>query len=425
MIKLFLMALLLVSSIMSDTNIEIKKRFFNDKFFPYLNCQCPVQIFYGGAGSGKSVFAAQRRVLNIRSQPRNYIIARKVARTIRNSVFAETRKAISTLHLNREFKISESDLSITFLPADRKMLFLGLDSVEKAQSITVNTGVITDLEIEEATEVTRDDYEKLSLRLRGKCGIIKRHCFYFNPIFRSHWIAKNFFNGQWIKYKYDKKLLIVHSTHWDNKFLEQQDHDAIENKTGYYHDVYAKGKWGVLGDLIFTNWSIGDCRDLHFDTTRYGLDFGYKPDPAAVLKVGIDIPRKTLYVQQEIYGHNWTNDILAKYAKPMINGNVVYCDSAEPKSIQELRNQGPYSLTANAVVKGPDSVYHSLQWLNQWMIVVDKRCSNTINELSQYQWAKDKNGETIPEPVGINDHCIAALRYATERDRLPGARIVT
>lgn len=403
---------------MDYLDLRIKKNFFNEKFFPYLNCQCPVQIIYGGASSGKSVFAAQRRVIAMVREPRNYLIVRKVADTLRASVFTETEKAINQLHLSDYFNINYSNMEIEYLSDGRKMIFRGLDKVEKLKSIAYPVGVLTDVEIEEATEIVENDLDQLQIRMRGRASCVKRICLYFNPIFRTHWIATRFFKGQWIRYKYDKKILIVHSTHKDNKFLDDQDHEVIESKTGYLYDVYAKGKWGVLGDLIFTNWSVGSCKDLHFDITRYGLDFGFTNDPSAVGKFGIDKPRKTIYIQGEIYIHGATNDVLAAKAKPLVGSNTVWCDSAEPKSIAELHRQGENSISAQAVKKGKDSVWHSLQWLQQWKIIVDKSCPNAINELSQYQWKKNKDGINLNEPIEINDHFIAALRYATENDRI-------
>lgn len=403
---------------MSELSLKIRKRFFNDKFFPFLHTQCRLQIFYGGASSGKSVFASQRRVIAMVREPRNYLVVRKVSNTIRSSVFTETIKAINDLHLSNYFDINYSLLEITYNIDGRKIFFRGLDDVEKLKSIVPSVGVLTDIEIEEATEITEEDFDKLKLRMRGLAPCVKRMCMYFNPIFRTHWIAKRFFEGKWIKYKYDGKILIVHSTYKDNKFLTEDDKENIEETKGYVHDVYALGKWGVLGDLIFTNWSITSCKEIDFDITRYGLDFGFTNDPSVVLKLGIDKQRKIIYIQQELYLYGATNNVLASRAKPMIGDGIVYCDNAEPKSIAELNDQGENSLSALPVKKGKDSVWHALQWLEQWTILIDKLCTHTIDEVSQYQWKKDKNGNTLNEPVEENDHCIAALRYGTEYDRL-------
>lgn len=415
--RAILVTLLTVSSLLSapGLHIRIKDRVFNDLYRPYISCQCPLQIFYGGASSGKSVFAAQRRIISMVREPRNYLVVRNVANTIRSSVFTETERAISAFQLNSYFTVIHSTMEIIYNVDGRRILFRGLDDVEKIKSIVVPIGTLTDIEIEEATEVSEDNYDKLGLRMRGLSVVPKRKHLYFNPTFRTHWIARRFFNGQLIKYKYDGNILIVHSTHKDNKFLTQEDHDEIEAKTGYVHDVYADGKWGVLGDLVFNNWSVEECKGIEFDVTRYGLDFGFTNDPSAVVKVGISKAKKTLYVQQEIYKHGVTNDVLAQMAKPIVTNNIVWCDCAEPKSISELRNQGANSLSAMPVKK--DKIWQALQWLNQWKIVVDPSCKNFINEISQYQWIKNKDGISLNEPVDINNHLMDAFRYATERDR--------
>lgn len=401
------------------SEVIIDRSIFNDKFLPFVKCQCPLQIFYGGSGSGKSVFAAQSRIENFINEPRNYLVVRKIKETVSSTVFAETKKAIYQLRVERDFKITESPMVITYKPDNRIMYFSGLDDVEKLKSIAVPNGVITDIDIEEATEILESDYDQLDLRLRGLSPVVKRIRMFFNPIFRIHWICRRFFNGKWILYKYDpKEMLILHSVHPDNKFLTEQDHKKIESKKGYMYDVYALGKWGVLGDLILP-FSIQDCRDLVFDKTVYGLDFGFTNDPSACLKKGIKENERKIYIQQEIYGHHLTNDKLARLIKPMVNGNVVWCDNAEPKSIVEMRQQGDYSINTQPVQKGQDSVWHSLQWLQQWEIIVDKGCTHTIDELSQFQWAKDKKtGQSLNEPVPGNDHCMSALRYGTESIRL-------
>jgi phage terminase large subunit len=412
-----LLLLLLISAYMSEVFID--RSIFNDKFLPFVKCQCPLQIFYGGSGSGKSVFAAQSRIENFINEPRNYLIARKVKDTLYSSVFAETKKAIVQLRVERDFKITESPMIITYKPDGRVMYFYGLDDVEKRKSIAVPNGVITDIDIEEATELIESDYEQLDLRLRGLSPVTKRVRMFFNPVFRTHWICRRLFNGKWIMHKYiPGEILISHSTHLDNKFLTEQDHRKVENKKGYMYDVYAKGKWGVLGDLILT-WSIQDCKDLIFDKTVYGLDFGFTNDPSACLKIGVKLNERKIYIQQEKYGHHLTNDKLAALIKPMVNGNIVWCDSAEPKSIVEMRQQGSNSINTQPAAKGQDSVWHSLQWLQQWEIIIDKGCSNSINEISQFQWKKDKKtGQSLNEPEEGNDHCMAALRYGTEQIRL-------
>jgi phage terminase large subunit len=378
----------------------------------------PLQIIYGGASSGKSVAIAQRDIFDIINEPRNFLIVRKIADTLRASVFEERKKVIQSWGLSKFFRISVSPMEITYLPTNHIMVFRGLDDVEKIKSIVVPNGVITDLRVEEATETKSSDIGELERRMRGLSTVLKRTVLSFNPTFRNHWIAKEHFNSRNIKFALNDEKLIFRTNYKSNRFLTNQDKRRIESYTGYQGQVYRDGLWGVLGDLIFNNWSISDISGINYDTTRYGIDFGFSSDPAAIIKTGYEKKKKELYIQNGIYIYGGTNDVLAAKAKPICGNNPVWCDSAEPKSISELRNQGENRISAYPVKKGKDSVWHSIQWLQQQNIIIDKGCTDVIDEFSQYQWAKNKNGETLTEPVGVNDHLIAALRYATERDRI-------
>lgn len=409
---------LILATIMFNLNLPVDRVNRAYRFLfkePYRSI--PTQILYGGAGSGKSVAIAQRDIVDIINEPRNFLIVRNTANTLRGSVFEERRKIINSWGLRKYFDIKESNLQIVYKPTGNIMLFCGLDDVEKLKSITVPNGPITDLRIEEATECKEDTFEQLELRMRGITHLQKRVVLSFNPVFRRHWIAKRFFNGRNIQFAYNNDLLIFKTTYKDNDFITAQDKVKIESKKGYYHQVYALGNWGVLGDLIYNNWEIESCAANHYDKTLYGLDFGFASDPAALIKVGVNKPTKTLYMQQELYVHGATNDVLAAKAKHIVNNAIAWCDSAEPKSIQELRNQGVNRIHAQAVSKGPDSKWHGIQWLQQWTFKIDKNCVNFIDEVSQYQWKKNKDGETLPEPVDNNDHLLDALRYATEAER--------
>ena len=421
-----LLNLILGVLLMAGT-LNVPLKLFNERYLFLLREPCrsaPTQIIYGGAASGKSVFIAQRDVLDMVNEGRNFLIIRNTANTLRSSVFEERKKAIINFGLIKLFDIRESDLNITYRPRGNVMMFRGLDDPEKLKSITTPVGPLTDIRYEEATEVSESAIIEIGRRMRGLSAFPKREVYSFNPIFRSHWICKKFFKGELVKYRRDEDLLIFHSTYRDNKFLTEQDKKRIASYTGYQRDVYCDGKWGVLGDLIFTNWEVADVGDVQFDNVRHGLDFGFTNDPSALVEVGISTAKKTLYITREQYIHGATNDVLAAKIEPIVGGNPVFCDSAEPKSIAELHQ---YGIGAHAVAKGKDSVWHALQWLQQWHIVIDRRCQNTINEFSQYQWLKNKNGDNLNEPIGTNDHAIAALRYATEQDRIninPGMFVI-
>jgi phage terminase large subunit len=211
-------------------------------------------------------------------------------------------------------------------------------------------------------------------------------------------------------------LSILKTWYIHNRFLTPDDIADLENETDpYFRDVYTFGKWGVLGDVIFKNWEVRDLSDLipTFDNLRFGLDFGFSSDPAALVCSHYDKARKTIYIFNEFYERGLTNDMLADGIRPFVNYRRIIGDSSEPKSIQELRNSGIDAIGAR---KGPDSIMHGIQWLQQHTIIIDSRCINTRNEFQQYQWQRDKDGNAIRRPVDKNNHIIDALRYAYEDD---------
>lgn len=410
------------------TKITLKPEgLVNKAYLPYLKAQQRRQIFYGGSSSGKSVFIAERVVLDV-LQGRNYLVARKVAKTLRNSVWNEVIKAIALLGLQKLFDIGKSEMVITAKNNGKQILFVGLDDVEKVKSITPQNGVLTDIWIEEATELEYEDYKQLEKRVRGLSKHAKRITLTFNPIYQTHWIYTEFF-GEWEDGKSCLRtddLLILKTTHVSNEFLSPDDHAALEDESDpYYYNVYTLGNWGVLGDVIFRNWRVEDLREIvslgdkqielykTFDNIRSGLDFGFSSDPAAVVRLHLDKKHKRIYVIDELYERGLTNDMLAAATRPIVGYGRVTCDSSEPKSIVELKG---YGVNAVGALKGADSVVFGIQWLQGYEIIVDKRCVNTKNELVVYQWKKDKDGNSIRQPVDKNNHLIDAMRYALEND---------
>jgi len=405
--------------------IIIHKDIYNDVYYEFLKCLIPEQILFGGASSGKSKFIAQRAVEDLLDGHRNYLVVRKVKDTLRGSSYAEMVKVINEWGLQRYFNMIMSPMEITCIPTKMQAQFHGLDNVEKIKSATPVTGVFTDRWEEEATEITEADHDQLDFRMRGGSErIIKRTTMSFNPINRQHWIFKRYNFEHFTKPKQTTEdLLILHTTYKDNRFLTKQDIKRIESKTGFFHSVYALGEWGVLGDLIFTNWRVEDLTEKRkelSDKIKFGLDFGYSSDPAALFG-GVHYKDK-IYVFNEFYHRGMTNQQLANAIKPIVNDSLVWCDSAEPKSIAELRTAGiraypvKKSRALNLISNKKSSILYGIQWLQGKEIIVDTKCIQMQNELSLYQWQKDKYGASIPLPSDSNNHLIDALRYAFERD---------
>lgn len=393
---------------------------YNEAYLPYFTNQKRLQIFFGGAASGKSVFLAQRTVRNV-LKGRNYLVVRNVAGTLRGSCWNEIVKVINVMGLEEQFHIGKSDMTITCVPSMAQIIFIGLDDVQKIKSITPANGVITDIWIEEATEVTYDDYKQLTKRLRGISHLkdkTKRVTLSFNPVYKTHWIYGEFFkNWDDLKSTYeDDNLLIVRTTYKDNRFLTEDDIASLENEANkYFRDVYTLGVWGTLGDLVFSEWSVEDLSEIArtADHVFYGLDFGFSSDPCALVKVHYDKKHRTIYILDEIYEKHLVNQQLADIIRPIVGNHYVTCDSSEPKSIAELRG---YGINAVPAKKGQDSVTHGIQWLQSHRIVVDTHCQNMKNELSIYQWRKDKDGNSMRVPEDRNNHLIDAWRYSLETE---------
>lgn len=402
------------------TEVVIRPEIFNEIYKPHLSNMRRTQIFFGGAGSGKSVFIAQRAVVDIMRGGRNYLICRQVARTINRSVFNEVVKVIYDFGVQSLFAVNKSDFTIT-CNNGYQILFVGLDDTEKLKSITPKKGVLTDIVVDEATEIEKNTIKQLLKRQRGGSDKYpKRLVLLFNPILISHWLYVEYFSTiGWATEQteyYNDELSIQKTWYIHNKFLTKDDVYDLENeKDNYYYQVYTLGNFGILGGVIFTNWRVEDLSDMKAQWTnrRNGLDFGFSADPAAIVVCHYETKKKTIYIYKELYETGLTNDILAARAKELVYNDRVVCDSSEPKSIQELCN---YGLAAAGAVKGKDSVNFGIDWLKQQTIIVDKSCINMQNELQQYHWKKDAGGNSLKIPVDKNNHLIDALRYALEND---------
>lgn len=398
--------------------VRIDAAVFNTAYLPHLDNQARVQVLFGGSASGKSVFIVQRAIVDVMHGGRNYLVCRQVARTLRGSVITEFQKAIDAWGVGELFSINKTDGTITCVNG-YQVVFVGLDDVEKLKSITPARGVFTDIWIEEATETTEDSYRQLLKRQRGGDDKVKKRIILsFNPILQVHWIYKRFFAGiGWMDGQtvYDTPdLFILKTTYKDNRFLTEDDRHDLENETDpYFYNVYTLGNWGVLGDVIFTNWTVQDLSGMRdqFTNRKHGGDFGFASNPAAIAATHYDRERETIYLYGELYETGLDNEALAARTLEVIGTDYIVWDSAEPKSISELQKFG---VSAGAARKGKDSVTFGIQWLKRQRIVIDARCVNAQNEFMSYQWKKDAGGNSLPVPVDRNNHIMDALRYAYE-----------
>ena len=395
--------------------ITLRGDFINKVYKPYLQDTTRYQLFFGGAGSGKSVFLATRCLLDALSG-RNTLVVRQVARTLKGSCWNEICKAMDRLGLNALFTLSKTDMTITCRLNSAQILFAGLDDAEKIKSLTPRRGALTDIWMEEATECAYRDFKQLDKRLRGRSPHPKRVTLSFNPTLRGHWIEREFFS-RWrddqTAFRSDT-VSILRTTYRDNRFLTAEDRAALENeKDPYFFQVYTQGRWGALGNEVFTNWRVENLPSPVPGETRLGLDFGFAADPCGFVRVQYDRKARRVYVLEEFRQKGLTNLALSRRLVPYAALGSIACDSAEPKSIAELRSLG---CRVHPVKKGPDSILHGIQWLRQQEIILSPDCPKLREELSHYQWQQDRDGCALPRPLDRDNHLIDALRYALAQD---------
>lgn len=217
------------------------------KFYPLYFNRDRYMVLMGGGGSGKSVFITQKIILRMLTEKNHrFLVLRKVAKTLRESVFTEIKKTIYRWGLQQLFKIpkgTSSELHITCVNGN-EILFAGLDDVEKLKSISG----VTSIWIEEASETTPEDFRQLDIRMRGKSLNYKQMMISFNPIDINHWLKKEFFDRP------KTGSTTTHSTYKDNPFLPDEDKavlEAFKETDPYFYQVYCLGEWGVLGKTIF------------------------------------------------------------------------------------------------------------------------------------------------------------------------------
>lgn len=389
-------------------DLVVSDRFFNPVYIPYAGASQRYQFFYGGSSSGKSAFVATRIVLDA-VIGRNTLCLRQHANRIPTSCFAEIVKAIDRMEARHLYTINQNAITSTL--SGGQILFSGLDDEEKIKSISPASGPLTDVWVEEATEITYAAFKQLDKRLRGLCPHKKRLTCTFNPSNRSHWLYTKYFAGlgdEHPKAIEQEDLLILRTTHLDNRFLSPEDHQALEKESdSYYYDTYTKGLWGKKSDGVFRHLSVGQAKEGL--PAFWGLDFGFTAHPSAAVQCAYDEKENTVYILKEevYYGH--LNQQLAQKLRPLLNGAPIFCDSAEPKSIAELRKEGVYALAAN---KGKDSVKRQVARLSKMKVVVSPDCPQFYREAEGYTWQKNLAGENTDVPIPGNDHLIDALRYA-------------
>jgi len=397
---------------MTNIDFSLAAETINTVYWPIFTERSRLNILFGGAGSGKSYAIAQKLVYRMVTEPgHNYLVVRKVARMNRFSTWPLVKRVFSDWKLKSLCTFNETEMRIKCINGN-ECVFAGLDDVDKLKSITFEAGDLTDVWIEEASEVTANDYDELNTRLRGHAPFGFQITLSLNPIDINHWIKKDV-----IDHAVGRNVYVLKTTYLDNRFIDEnykKELESYKERNPYRYQVYALGEWGVMGDLVFRSVIFEPCRykPEQFDHILCGQDFGYNHYNAIEL---IGMKDGHLYSFRELYVREHTvSDVIAVNGKQDIlsKGQLCVCDSAEPKSIEEWRRSG-YRVTG--AKKGADSIRAGIDFLNSRVWHIDPvACPGLAAEVRGFSWRKDRNDQLTDEGTGAHDDAIAACRYAIE-----------
>ena len=374
----------------------------------------------GSRASKKSKTAALWIISHIVQYPEaNAIYIRKTERTLKDSCYSDCKWAIHRLGLDRWFACRLSPLEIEYKKTGQRILFRGCDDPLKLTSISVPNGYLCWAVFEEAYEITKEsDFDMIDESIRGELpeGYFKRIFVLLNPWSEKTWIKRRFFDTP----NDDNKLAIT-TTYKCNEWLTADDlriFDDMKIRNPRRYAVAGEGQWGIVDGLVYENWreerfDINELKSRKNLVSAFGIDFGYTNDPSTLFCGLLDRDGKKLYVFDEMYERGMSNKRIVDTVQEMGYGKErITADSAEPKSIDELKSLG---LRVKAATKGKDSVKNGIQWIQDLEIIIHPRCVNFITEISNYTWNRDRFGTMLNEPIDDFNHLMDAMRYALEQ----------
>lgn len=395
-------------------NLNLRK-ITNEIYYSLYKNQNRYLILYGGAGAGKSHYSCQKILFRIITEDNHRIlICRKVARTLRRSVFQLFQDYISKWDINNLFIINKSEMNIVFKSNGNMILFVGIDDPEKLKSIER----ITNIWIEEATELSLNDFNEIDRRLRGKTKYYKQIMLSFNPIINTNWTFKRFFEGN------PKNTYTLRTTYKDNKFLDNEYKELLEGYTGNARTVFTLGEYGKLEHAVYSNWDLID-NFPETDKAIFGLDFGFT-NPQALVKVYLR--ENDLYLEERMYERKQTiPELISFLENEKLQNKLIVADSEAPATIEEIKRAGFYNIIA--CLKGPGSVEEGIKFMEGLKIHVTRGSTNLIKEMQSYQRKVDKDGNVLEVVEKSNDHLLDGARMVVyshyfNKEQSPQVRFV-
>jgi PBSX family phage terminase large subunit len=346
------------------------------------------------------------------------LVLRKVGNTIKDSVYAQIKWAISKMGLEEEFKFKTSPFEITYKPTGQKIYFRGADDPLKIKSIKPEFGYIGIVWFEEMDQFSGPE-EVRNIQQSAIRGGDKAYKFKsFNPPRSKNNWANEYTEEAEFK---DDAAVVVHSTYKDvpkdwlgEQFLNDAEHLKEVNPDAYENEYMgiANGNGGNVFEYIEER-TITDEEISQMDRIYQGVDWGWYPDQYAFVRLYYDAARETIYFIDEIFENkrpnSWTAEEIIRRG---YRDYTITCDSAEPKSVNDYRD---YGLPARPAKKGPGSIEYSMKWWQGKKIVMDPaRTPNSCEEFKKYEYERDKDGNIVSGYPDKDNHLIDAARYATE-----------
>lgn len=419
--------------------LNLHEEAFNYQF-PYVwQSKADFLVLYGGGGSGKSENIMDKRIIRLMTEPGHRMVnLRQVGKTIRISQWLLFKDKLKRWGVEDLWKCRDTEMIATFLPNGNDLLSIGIDDVEKMKSLVEPT----DFHLEEATEVSREDFLQLILRLRGYSPYYKQFGISFNPIDEFHWLRDYFFPLE-VEQEIEKKGIaerkqeiiidgtpevitthIIHSTWRDNKFLPRKDkakYEMMKYADPNYYRVYGKGLWGKVGNLVYPDgYIIIPKEDYPEGEVIYGLDFGYT-NPTSLSRYTLvfedtEKGRKVKsYKEQLIYESGLSLNALIDRMKELDikPTETIYADSQDPAKIDAINDANEDGKYLFSCVPADKDVKNGIDYVRT---VERYSCPENIEankEVTAYRWKLDARGKPIDgEPIKYNDHSMDEERYA-------------
>ena len=391
------------------TEVEARTRNHKQYLFLDSNQNKRYLVMYGGGSSGKSKgISWYLSLFKFCNQIHNGILCvRKTVPEVKNSCFKAVRGWLDEYGI--DYNVNLTERIITHPLSKSYFQFVGLDDIEKIKSIEgINIAWI-----EEATEIKEEEFLRLDIDCRAKNhnpGAINQLYLSFNPIDP----VKNAYLKRMTDTGDTEDTAVCHCTWRDNDYLTDREIKVLTRLPlidATYDKIYNKGEWATPENIIYSNWDIVESIDWErCKNIGYGLDFGYN-NPTALVKIGI-YDKIHAYIEEKIYKTELTNTDLIELMKQVIPENErhfpIYADSAEPKTIEEIRRAG---FNIHPCIKGPDSVKIGIDRVKRYKLHIFLDSESILTEIKSYKWMENKEKQVLDKPLEYNDHAMDAIRY--------------